>query len=75
MEIHLEETAVSGSFFSCAAAAASAEEAATADADVAMTAACGLSFSCAAAAALAETAAANPYFVREGTALAVPSPF
>ena len=60
MEIHLEETAVSGSFFFCAAAAAMGlEEAATLAADAETTAACGSSFSCAAAAALAETDAAN----------------
>lgn len=60
MEIHLEETAVSGSFFFCAAAAAMVlEEAATLAADAETTAACGSSFSCAAVAALAETDAAN----------------
>lgn len=62
VEIHLEETAVSGSFFFCAAAAVTAtasEEAATLVPDAETTAACGSSFSCAAAAALAETDAAN----------------
>ena len=54
MEIHLEETAVSGSFFFCAAAAALATVT-----DAETTAACGSSFSCAAAAASAETDAAN----------------
>ena len=59
MEIHLEETAVSGSFFFCAAAADAEITDAAADLAMAATAACGSSFSCAAAAASAETDAAN----------------
>ena len=60
MEIDLEETAVSGSFFFCGAAAGMVlDEGATLAADAETTAACGSSFSCAAAAASAETDAAN----------------
>ena len=58
-EVDLEETAVCGSSFFCAAAAASDGVAATTDVAAETTAACGSSFSSAAAAVSEETAAAN----------------